>query len=282
MITEGHAAVLARALGELLGAPEPGTVAYLRCLSSVMVDGLATESVFEVPGFAVRAVVDREDATGRLITADRAVELREDKGDPLVLVIDPRRAGAGLDGICSAGREVTEHELFQVANDLAREQLGHGRIGFAREAVRAARRVGRRVNVTPWQEFDFLVMASGSAEAMGGAVVRLGLWPIAIGDRPEGGDLDLSAAMVNRLLVDRDATTSSVALIDTLMLEDHPQLWLKTRQPGFASDELRAIEIVAWRNDKGKLLAWSGLHDSADGKPRFRIDPGAADQKKAS
>ena len=37
--------------------------------------------------------------------------------------------------------------------------------------------------------------------------------------------------------------------------------WLKTLKPGFASDELRTIEIVAWRNDKGKLLAWSGLHD---------------------
>jgi len=308
VITEGHAAVLAQALGELLGAPEPGTVAYLRCLSSEMVDGLAAEPVFEVPGFAFRAVVDREDATARLITADRAVELREDKGDPLLLVIDPRRAGAGLDGIYSAGREVTEHELFQVANDLARKRLGHGRIGFARHAVRAARRVGRRVNVTPWQEFDFLMMARESAEATGGAVVRLGLWPIAIGDRPEGGDLDMSAAMVNRLLVDRDATTSPVALIDTLMLEDptpeqlddlerflresaafdplaavrrledRPQLWLKTLKPGFASDELRAIEIVAWRNDKGKLVAWSGLHDSADGKPRFKIDPDAVGQ----
>ena len=38
MITEGHAAVLAQALSRLLGAPEPGTVAYLRCLSSAMVD----------------------------------------------------------------------------------------------------------------------------------------------------------------------------------------------------------------------------------------------------
>ena len=99
MITEGHAAVLAQALSRLLGAPEPGTVAYLRCLSSEMVDGLAAEPVFEVPGFAFRAVVDREDATARLITADRAVELREDKGDPLLLVIDPRRAGAGLDDL---------------------------------------------------------------------------------------------------------------------------------------------------------------------------------------
>ena len=99
MITEGHAAVLAQALGRLLGVPEPGMVAYLRCLSSETVDGLAAEPVFEVPGFALRAVVDREDATARLITADRAVELREDKGEPLVLLIDPRRAGAGLDGI---------------------------------------------------------------------------------------------------------------------------------------------------------------------------------------
>ena len=312
MITESHATLLAQALRRVLGVPEPGTVVYLRCLPSETIDGLAAEPRFEVPGFSVCAVVDREDATSRLITADRAVELREDKGEPLVLLIDPRRAGAGLDGIYSAGREVTERELFREANDLARKRLGHGRIGFARDAVRAARRVGRHPIIAQLQEFDFLVAASVSAEAIGGAVARLGLWPIAIADRPERSDLDLAAAMVNRLLFDRDTMTSPAARIAALTLEDstpeqldcleqflrnsatldplaairhleeRPQLWLNTLKPRFASDELRAIEIVAWRNDRGKLLPWSGLDEFAEGKPRCKMDPNSTDQKRGS
>jgi len=220
VVTEGHAALLAQSLCSLLGVPETGTVAYLRCLSSEIVDELAAEPAFDVHGLAVYTVVDREDATARLITADRAVELREDKGQPLVLLIDPRRAGAGLDGIYNAGREVAEQELFGKANELARKQLGHGRIGFARDAVRVARRLGRRALITPWQEFDFLIAASASAEVMGGAVTRLGLWPIAIEGRPKKGDIDLSAAMVNRLLFNPDATASPAARIAALMLDE--------------------------------------------------------------
>ena len=41
----------------------------------------------------------------RTITADRAVEMREDKGDATLLLVDTDRAGAGMDGIYSASRK---------------------------------------------------------------------------------------------------------------------------------------------------------------------------------
>src|SRR5262249_11106824 len=157
--------------------------------------------------------------TARLITADRAVELREDKGQPLVLLIDPRRAGAGLGGVFNAGRGGAEQEVFVEDNKPAPDTLRAGRLGVVPRAVRVARRLGRRALITPWQEFDFLVAASASAEVMGGAVTRLGLWPIAIEGRPKKGDIDLSAAMVNRLLFNPDATASPAARIAALMLE---------------------------------------------------------------
>ena len=56
---------------------------------------------FAVPGWNLAAVVDTPGR--RRITADQAVEQREDKGDAALLLIDRERAGAGLDGIYSAG-----------------------------------------------------------------------------------------------------------------------------------------------------------------------------------
>ena len=53
-----------------------------------------------------------------------AVEWREDKADPALLLVDANAAGAGMDGIYSAAREIGETELFDVALELARQQLG--------------------------------------------------------------------------------------------------------------------------------------------------------------
>lgn len=309
MISSDHASLLADALARVLGTSGDGSLAYLRCLPSEAVAGLVSCPEFHIRGFVVHGVVDRDDPERRMITADRAVELREDKGEPLVLLIDTQRAGAGLDGIYSAGREVTERELFEVANELARRRLGHGRIGSARDAVRAARRVGRRTLVAPWQEFDFLVESAKSVDVMGGALARLGLWPIAIAEKLHKEELDVSVEMVNRLLFNRDATSTPASRIAGLLLEaptheqraglerflreaasldplaalrrleDRPQLWLNHLRPRFVGNELREIVLVPWRNDQGKLLAWSGLHETGEGAPRLVLDPKASGKK---
>src|SRR6516162_10405441 len=113
MIEPRHAEQLSSALADLLGSPTLGDVAFLRCLPSNLVDALIDSPDFSVAGWAISAVVD---ATGpRRITADQAVEQREDKADPAFFLIDPLRAGAGLDGIYSAAREIREVELFDKA-----------------------------------------------------------------------------------------------------------------------------------------------------------------------
>ncbi|WP_216073901.1 hypothetical protein, partial [Acinetobacter baumannii] len=93
--------------------------AFLRCLPSEQVDALADATDFVVPGWKINAVVDA--AGERRITADQAVEQREDKAAPALLLVDPLRAGAGLDGIYSASREIGEAELFDDALNLARK-----------------------------------------------------------------------------------------------------------------------------------------------------------------
>ncbi|WP_204279791.1 hypothetical protein, partial [Serratia marcescens] len=72
-----HAKLLAQALTRLLGKPTEGSVAFLRCLPSEQVDALADATDFVVPGWKINAVVDA--AGERRITADQAVEQREDK-----------------------------------------------------------------------------------------------------------------------------------------------------------------------------------------------------------
>lgn len=156
-ITERHARLLAEALTKMLGAAERRNLAYLRCLPGDVVDALPTHSSFTVEGNAIFAVTDQAELTQRQLTADQAVERREDKDQALLLLIDPHRAGAGLDGIYSAGREITERDLFEKAIGHARENLKWGLRGFGRKAVRVARRIGQRPLLTPWEEFDFLV-----------------------------------------------------------------------------------------------------------------------------
>ena len=77
MIGPRHAELLSGALEDLLGSRTQGDVAFLRCLPSDLVDALIDLPGFSLTGWTISAVVD---ATGlRRITADQAVEQREDK-----------------------------------------------------------------------------------------------------------------------------------------------------------------------------------------------------------
>ena len=121
MIGPEHQKHFSAALAELLGEPIEGAVAFLRCLPSEQVEALADAEHFAVAGWTVNAVVDM--SGHRRVTADQAVERREDKADAMVFLIDTIRAGAGLDGIYSAAREIGEVELFRAAQRHARRAL---------------------------------------------------------------------------------------------------------------------------------------------------------------
>ena len=76
---------------------------------------LSADDNFCVQDWQVRRVADSDDADLRTITADRAVEMREAKGDATLLLVDTHLAGAGMDGIYSASREVDEASQFEEA-----------------------------------------------------------------------------------------------------------------------------------------------------------------------
>lgn len=300
-----HVRYLAQAIKNRLGAAAPGAVAFLRCLPSEQIDALAGSDAFLVPGWNVNAVIDV--AGPRRITADQAVEQREDKADAALLLIDPLRAGAGLDGIYSAGREIGESELFGEALKLARRPF-YGRMRVLDDAVWRAERLGRRRRLTPWSKFDFYVRA---AQNSGAALARLGLWPIATDGDPSTSELDLSAELADRLLyvsdtraiaervralqldgpAERSAGLEQALRIASGMspeeaarrIEDLPDLWLGAIRPGFASDELRRIQLSSWRDSRGSILKWSGLTkpETEDSAPRLILDRAAPSRERA-
>jgi DNA phosphorothioation-dependent restriction protein DptH len=302
VIESAHGQLLSAALVELLGEPTAGDVAFLRCLPSELVDALIDTPDFAVRKWTISAVVDTPGT--RRITADQAVEQREDKADPALFLIDPLRAGAGLDGIYNAAREISEAELFGVAHEKARRRL-RGKAPFLRAAQRRAERLGRRHQLTPWQVFDFLIAVDSTTP--GAALCKLGLWPIARDGTPDDSELELSAALADRLLFAQDGRSIGDR-VRALLLNDpsgdqgtslerflrdaadrgplqaaqalagRPDMWLGPLQPRFSGEALQAIKLLPWRGPRGDLAKWSGLReaDEPGGSPRLILDRDAA------
>ena len=207
-LTENAAPILALALGELLGPALSGSMAFIRCLPGEVARELAADQRFSVPGWRVAVVGQTADEITRAITADQAVEWREDKAEAVLLLVDTAQAGAGMDGIYSAAREIAETEMFAQAKALAREKLAHGGKGFADKALSKARRLARNKALSPWREFAYLCRAAYSLEGLGAALPEIGLWPVAVDDKPDDDDLEKSARLVVRLL-DRQGSRQS-------------------------------------------------------------------------
>src|SRR5262245_17342764 len=96
--TDLHSTILSRAFEKVLGQPDAGAVAFVRCLTPDVVEALTTDERFAPRGWQVWRVASEQTAATRTITADRAVELRESKSDAILLVVDTARAGAGMAG----------------------------------------------------------------------------------------------------------------------------------------------------------------------------------------
>jgi hypothetical protein len=121
--TNLHATILGQSFAKVLGRAERGSLAFVRCLTSDIVEALARDMDFAPLNWEVLCVADADNDGTRTITADRAVEMREAKAAALLLLVDTARAGAGMDGIYSASREVDEASLFGEALRLARREV---------------------------------------------------------------------------------------------------------------------------------------------------------------
>jgi DNA phosphorothioation-dependent restriction protein DptH len=304
-----HGACLREALVKLLGAPGEGTMAYVRSLPRDVMRWLCGEGGLEVPNWEVYFVGRESSPERRLITADEAVDIRENKRGAVLLFVDVKSAGAGMDGIYSAVRELTEGALLPRATAAAAKMLPPGVKDFTATALQQAKRLGRANAISPWREFDFFVRCAANPASVGRYIALLGLWPIEVTDKPRREDLAVSAQIVERLLLPSSAAVTAQARVESLLLppedvdsaaqlekflrEKSTLRWsevvilaadisafrFNNLKPGFLSQEVVRIDLLPWRSGpKVKPYAWSGLKpgDEGDGSgvPQFLIDPG--------
>src|SRR5262249_29023092 len=222
-----------------------------------------------------------------------------------LLIVDVSTAGAGMDGIYSAAKEISERELFKKAINHALRDSPKPIAELAKEAVARAKKLGQRHTVSPWREFAFYSKCAEKPDSIGIAIADLGLWPTAFGPQPHIGEISKSALLVERLLLSPASAKTPSARVTALILEgetpaqramlekllreaggkaltevlgevaSQPEIWLNNIKPSFATDKLTKIELVSWRNRSDKLTAWSGLHlPKGEDLPHLILDPG--------
>ena len=298
-LTEPLVSLLNRVFTELAGNPSDGNVTFCRCLAPTVVEALAEEPRFSPEGWNVRAVVQEHDEARRCITSDQAVEIREDKGKAILLLIDVLRAGAGMDGIYSASRELTEEMLFNQTKLVTKREVGRELFDKAEQAIKQVRYIGERKSLSKWQQIQFFASLCANPTEFGRAIALLGLWPIqgdadAIQDR----DLQIAARIVDRLFLGSGNARTPSERVESLLLKDespsqeialqhivreaarkplaeviaqvvaNPTIWLGEIKPEFMSQQLRKLRIKTWRN-KEKIGKWSGLVDGSP--PQFLL-----------
>ena len=299
--TDLHGRLLGRAFEQVLGRAESGTVAFVRCLTPDVVAELVADSSFAPQDWRVSRVADMDDAEARTITADTAVEERERKRDAALLLVDTDRAGAGMDGIYSAAREVDETSLFGEARSLAAAEvtsrLSSGHRRYAEQAIRKAAGFGSRYSVSPWTAFDFLCRIAAHHRHPGACLHLLGLWPVAAsGGANPADELSFSRRLVEHLLGTAGSGLTIPARIESLRLvqladdgrcdlerflhaaetrplldalaglADKEHLWAGVLQVE-AAHEIQSIELVPWRNRNGRVARWSGLVEESEEAP---------------
>ncbi len=297
--TELHAGMLGSAFERTLGKTELGSMAFVRCLTPVVVQALAGDTSFAPEGWQIWRVTDAADESSRSISADQAVEMRETKGDPVLLLVDTDLAGAGMDGIYSAALEIDETDLFAEALRLARREIRRqttrARQEYADRAIKKARGHGRRFSVSLWTEFDFLCRVAAGKQEPGELLYLLGLWPVQELEESEGDtSLDQSRIFVDRLLGAAAATLTLAKRIETLRLREpspdqmrdleaflrsagrkplllaladlaeQPHLWVNGLAIQGSTQSIESILLLPWRTNTGKVAKWSGLIEGVD------------------
>ena len=294
-----HGPLLARAFAAVLGEPQTGAIAFARCLTPDVVAQLSADGSFAPKAWQVLRVADVADRTSmRTIAADRAVELREDKGEALLLLVDTEHAGAGMDGIYSAGQEVDEASLFREAQRKAVREIAQPARRYAEDALKtAARGHGGKDAVSPWAKFDFLCQVAAGDRSPGAYLYLLGLWPIRYGQASDHlhalGD---ARRFTDRLLGPATANLPPTARIQALRLDEesrlqqphlerflhavdakplltalneltqHEHLWVGALRTEGPAQSLMSIELTSWRNRNGTISRWSGLTDAEGDK----------------
>lgn len=261
--TELHGRLLGLAFERILDRAEAGAVAFVRCLTPDVVAHLAGDDAFTLKDWQVFRVADTDDAEARTITADGAVERRETKGEATLLLVDTNRAGAGMDGIYSASREVDEARLFTEARRLAAAEvtrrLSGARRRYAERAIRKAKGLGGRYSISLWTEFDFLCRIAAHKQHPGEYLHLLGLWPVAASDEADMADeLDTSGRFVNHLLGTAASGLTIPARIESLRLAEMTEEQRRDLERFLHSAETRPL-LYALKELADKPRLWAGV-----------------------
>ncbi len=314
--TKLHASLLSTAFENALGEPDQGAMAYARFLDSEIVRRMANEvQLFAPTGWKTWRVSDRADISLRTITADQAVEIREEKGDPTLLLIDTEKAGAGMDGVYSAALEISEKKVFEIAIKMALEKIPKQNREYAKKTIIEARKHRLRFNLSPWTEFDYLVQIADRNRFPSELLHHIGLWPVAdtnVTNIQE--DLQLSCRFMDRLLDNSVAGTMPSQRIDTLNmnhnseealnelrkflhsasvkplrkalqdLSEKENLWIHSLNVDLDTAELQGIKLTPWRSTSGKIFKWSGLTEARNphDPPQLVVNLEARTQKESS
>ena len=313
-----HSKILKDAIEKILGGPLIGSMAYVRCLSSDVLKKLAGDNNFVPEGWEVYRVADVSDQSLRTITADEAVELREAKKTPVILLVDTSLAGAGMDGIYSAALEIKEADFFKEALRLAKNQitktLTRQERLYAEKALKKAKKYRYRSRISYWTEYDFVIRTCESKRHPGEFLFLIGLWPVLHEDVSTEDEIDLSRIFVDRLLGSDLAGLTPIQRIETLKLleptkeqknglekfirfasakpllaalaelENKQYLWVNSLKIEASISEIQSIEITSWRTRTGKIAKWSGLMDAKEPEapPELILDPDAENNRNYS
>jgi DNA phosphorothioation-dependent restriction protein DptH len=304
MLIELHSTCLNEAFTKLLKKPTEGTMAFVRSLPADAMRDLCADGSLQVAGWDIYYVSDVEDSERRFITADHAVDIREDKRGSVLLLVDTKTAGAGMDGIYSAVREIGESELLPKAINIAeRKLITKAQRDFAETAVKQAKKIGRTNAISPWREFDFYVWCAAEPDLIGKHISLLGLWSIAVTDDLRIEDIAVSAQIVERLLLPSGAANTPQSRVQSLLLPeedknkavelerflrdasglrwtemavrsgDYPDLWLNNLKPGFNSQKIISIELTDWQSKPDAAPhKWTGLVLNNDKEVEFLIN----------
>ena len=307
-----HGQLLGCAFEKVLGQPESGAIAFVRCLTPDVVTELAAANSFAPQGWRILRVADVDDERLRTITADGAVEQREEKDDPVLLLVDTDRAGAGMDGIYSASQEVNEADLFNEARRLALNEVtrrfSRSHRQYAERAIRRATGIGSQSSVSLWTIFDFLCRIIANRQHPGAYLHLIGMWPTTGAETLDSTeDLDVSRRFLDCLLGTTTSDSTIQARIESLHLAeptenqrrdlerflhaaevqplmsaleglaDKEHLWVGALRLEDTQD-IQSIELTSWRNRNGRIAKWSGLVEESDDAPPVLILKPEADQ----
>jgi hypothetical protein len=280
--------LLIQALQNQLGAANMGHLVYIRCFERAEITNLLAATHGRLGLWNIQGV--GEEPGAGWITGDRAVEIREDKGEATLLLVDAARAGAGMDGIYNAARPLGEDAVFADAIKFAIKQMPTDLRSFAQEAVRRAKGVGGQRRAVPErQKLAFFAALLDNQDHPGAAMPKLGLWPVAGNAVTAEQALPHSALMVEKLLLPPATNLSAALRVQGLSLtcgaseleENLRQesgkpllealesitsvdvLWLGSLAPGFVEGVLKEIQVLPWRGQSGRLFSWSGLKEEA-------------------